>query len=47
MKITFTLLILAARTILGQPGTVGNGIICGSVLNENGSPASDVRHRDD
>ena len=43
MRITFLLLILTARVLLGQSGDSVPGSICGSVLDENGSPASYVR----
>jgi hypothetical protein len=43
MRITFLLLILTARVALGQSDIDVRGSICGSVLDENGSPASHVR----
>jgi len=43
MRITFLLLILTARVALGQPDIDVRGSICGSVLDENGSPTSHVR----
>jgi hypothetical protein len=43
MRIAFLLLMLTTRLVFGQPSEGVRGSVCGSVLDENGSPASHVR----
>src|SRR4051794_3339345 len=43
MRFTLLLLMFTARMVLGQSGEDARGSICGSVLDENGLPASHVR----